>query len=133
MLPELEKATYSLTIAVSKDHVRFLAKGNRTRDTITSIAMEILDTCVQRGFDTVLIDVRGLRGRLKVFDSLMIVKNEFPRLKRLGILKKAAIVDRQENRFRLHFFESIARSRGYNLGTFVDTEQAYLWLCESDD
>ena len=130
MLTEFEKAIYSLTIVDGKDHVRFVAEGDRTRDTVTSVAREVLDTCAQRDLDTVLIDVRGLRGRLGVFDLFSMVVNEFPNLKRLGILKKAAIVDRQETRFRLRFFESIARSRGYNLGTFVDPEQANLWLCE---
>ena len=130
MLFGIEKATYSLTIIDGKDHVRFVVEGDRTRDTVTSVAREILNTCAQRDLDTVLIDVRGLRGRLGVFDLLSMVTNEFPNLKQLGILKKAAIVDRQKNMFRLSFFESITRRRGYNIGTFVDPEKANLWLCE---
>jgi hypothetical protein len=132
MTTELEKPPYNLTIVDGQGHISFVAKGNRTREVVTSLAKEILDTCVHRGINTALIDVRNLKGRLKIFDSLGIIKDEFPRLNWLGIFKKAAIVDRQENGSRLHFFESVARSRGYNLRTFVDQAQAVLWLRESD-
>ena len=133
MLHELEKTIQGLTMVDGDDHLRVVARGKRTRESIVSIAEEIIDRCAQNGVDTVLVDVRELRGRLSVFDSLTVVRDDFAKLNPLGVLKRAGILDRLENRFRLRFFESVARRRGYNLRTFVDPEQANLWLRERDN
>ena len=44
------------------------------------------------------------------------------------IVKKAAIVDREDVRPRYKFLETVADNRGYNLRVFEDTTEALSWL-----
>jgi hypothetical protein len=132
MRDKLDRKTYELAFVKEGGHLCVRAKGVRTREAISYILAEILDGCIQHGAAKVLVDVRDLMGRLSIFDSFMIVANEFPNLQRRGVLEKAAIVDRKENGHRFRFFESLARKRGFNLRAFGDTEQATTWLYQVD-
>ncbi len=124
--------SYEFTIEEKPNHLYVSATGERTRENVAAIAHRIIDACEKNLVKGVLVDVRQLTGRLRVFDSFMIVAIEFPRLKRLGVLSKAAIVDREENRARFAFFERISRNRGFNVRAFSQVSEATEWLRSSD-
>lgn len=120
--------TYRLELRKEKDVVYVRASGIRSRETVSSIAHEILDACDKHQVDRVLVNVQELTGRLSIFDSFMLVAEEFPKLKRRQILKKAALVDNRERRERFRFFELLAHNRGYNLRIFDDADEALEWI-----
>ena len=113
MLKETENKSYEFTFVAEPEFLHITARGVRTREAVVALAWEIVDMSVQHQKNRILIDVRELSGRLSVFDSFMIVANEFPRLREKGSLKKAVIVDKQSNSYRFRFFETIARNRGF--------------------
>lgn len=80
-----------------------------------------------------LVDVRELGGQMGVFDAYSIPAEQFPLIKQLGVLVKAVIVDSEERRERYLFFESVARSRGFNFRAFGDIDSAVVWLLSEDD
>lgn len=123
---------YNLETIRNEDHILARLTGERTRDTVSSAGRIILDSCREHQVEKVLVDVRKLEGRLSVFDSLMLIMEEFPRLQQARVLKKAAIVDSVKRLERISFFESIARRRGFNIRTFTSMDSARDWLARDD-
>jgi hypothetical protein len=70
-----------------------------------------------------LIDVRGVDGRLGVLDTFSMVST-YPVM--AGI--RAAIVDRPENRSWSDFYETVSLNRGYDNQVFTDIDKAVEWL-----
>jgi hypothetical protein len=92
------------------------------------MAKEILEACLKNKTSRVLVDVRGLEGRLSTVDAYEIPTSYFPKLRRPGMLTKAAIVDVKEFKDSYQFFENVAVNRGYNLRMFGDIAEAIEWL-----
>ena len=65
---------------------------------------------------------------MRTIDDYNIAVQEFPQLRRLSVLKRAAIVDSSENEDRLSFLETVAINRGYAFRGFLDIEEALEWL-----
>ncbi len=120
--------TYELEIKSKENYLFARASGTRTRDAIASIAKEVLEACIQYQVDEVLVDIRDLTGPMGIFDSLLIVTKEFPKLKAKNVIKKAAIINAKDRKERSRFFEQIAIKRGYNIRLFDDLTPAIEWL-----
>jgi hypothetical protein len=123
---------YKLDIRKADAYLHVCATGRRTRQTVAAVAKEILIACVDHGADKVLVDVRGLEGQLSIFDTRSIPIDDFPEIRRAGVLTKAVIVDAEERKWRHRFFESVARRRGYNVRIFTDCDSAVMWLCANE-
>ena len=132
MTDSVDKKAYELIVSVEDRHLRISARGERTRDAVTSIAKEIVEICKQHSADHVLVDVRALQGHLSIFESLTVVATEFQALRRLDVVKKAAIIDRPENASRFRFFEMAARKRHMRFRAFGDGGEAYRWLTSTE-
>jgi hypothetical protein len=118
---------------VEQDFLIIEARGSRSRETVGALVHQVLDLCEEHQKERVLVDVGGMAGRLKVFESFQIVIDEFPALRKRGILRRVAIMDRAENLQRINFFETVARNRGFNLRAFADRNDATSWLTENPE
>jgi hypothetical protein len=67
-------------------------------------------------------------GKLNIWETFRLVTSCFSQVRNWHVLRKAAIVDREENRSRYKFLETVAGNRGYNLQVFEDTTEAIRWL-----
>ena len=119
---------YELDIKREENYLHVRASGTRTRDAIAAIARETLEACKQHQVNEILVDIRDLTGPMGIFDSLLIVTREFPKLKAKDVVKKAAIINARERKERSRFFEQIAVKRGYNIRVFEDLAPAIEWL-----
>ena len=63
-----------------------------------------------------------------MLDAVHLVTKIFPEIKKVRIIKQAAIVDVGGYRRQYTFFENLARNRGYNLMLFDDVEKALRWI-----
>ena len=109
-------------------HVR--VRGVRTGETVSAMARDILDACVENRCTKVLVDVRALKGWLSTIEAYDVPSTDFPDLRGRG-LQKAAIVDRERPGETYRFFETVARNRGFNVRIFEDTDRAVEWLRET--
>ncbi|MEN6575616.1 MAG: hypothetical protein ABFD90_04675 [Phycisphaerales bacterium] len=75
------------------------------------------------GCPRLLIDIRGVDGRLGVLDTFNLVSS-YPGI--AGV--RAAIVDRPENRSWSDFYETVSVNRGYDNKVFTDIDKAIEWL-----
>jgi hypothetical protein len=119
--------TYGLHLENRDEYLYARSMGTRTRATVSAMATEIFEACIQNGHTRVMIDVRQLEGRLGTMDSFSIVTEDFPKMRGKG-LYQAAVVDRQLSTARGWFFETVARNRGFNLRIFADPHAAHEWL-----
>jgi hypothetical protein len=76
-----------------------------------------------QGCPRLLIDIRGVDGRLGVLDTFNLVSS-YPAI--VGM--RAAIVDRPENRSWSDFYETVSVNRGYDNKVFTDIDKAIEWL-----
>jgi hypothetical protein len=122
---------YEVTIQVEGDYLAARAAGERTLNAVTALAVQIAQAAGDAQVGKVLVDVRDLRGRLRVLDSFLVVNSVFDSLRGKG-LRQAAIADRGMPPIRGFAFETIARNRGFNLRIFTSREEAVEWL-EADE
>jgi hypothetical protein len=119
---------YELEIKREETYLYARASGTRTRSAIAAIATEIVENCKQNQVDEVLVDIRELKGPMGIFDSLLIVTKEFPKLKAMNVVKKVAIINAKDRKERSRFFEQMAVKHGYNIRFFEDLTPAIEWL-----
>jgi hypothetical protein len=123
----LAKGDYEVTIQVEGGYLAARAEGERSLDAVTSLAVRIAQAAGDAQVGKVLVDVRDLKGRLRVLDSFLVVNSVFDSLRGKG-LHQAAIVDHGMPPIRGWTFEIIARNRGFNLRIFTSRETAVEWL-----
>lgn len=123
---------YELEIRKAEAYLHVCVTGKRTRQTVAAAAKEILTACMDHEVDKVLVDVRELEGRLSIFDARSIPVDDFPDIRRAGVIKKAVILDSEKRLWRHSFFEMVARRRGYNIRIFRDSNSAIMWLCSDE-
>ena len=104
------------------------ASGERTSDSVSAIAKEIVDQCMQNGIADVYLDLRQLKGRLDISDSIAVITRVFPELGLLGKLQRVAVLESSGRYERSRFFERAAHARGYNIRMFEDEEVAISWV-----
>jgi hypothetical protein len=61
--------SYQLSTEVEGDILLVHATGMRTRQTVSAMALEILEACLEKMTPKVLVDVRRLEGRLSTVDA----------------------------------------------------------------
>jgi hypothetical protein len=120
--------SYQLEITREETYLHVRATGNRTRSTLTAIVEEILAACGKYQIYTVLADIRELEGEMGIFDSMLMVTKEFPKLRAENVVQKAAIINHRNRHERSKFFEQMANKRGYNLRLFEELTPALEWL-----
>jgi len=120
--------SFKLKMQKQKDVLYVKVEGDRNFKTLVTIAERIIEACRENNTCRALIDVRAMEGGLSTWETFRLVTSCFSRLRNWHVLRKAAIVDREEKRPRYTFLETVADNRGYNLRVFEDTAEADNWL-----
>ncbi len=118
---------YKLAIETKGNHLSVRADGVRNRATVIAITVEISNAALTNHMSKVLVDVRGLEGRLGIMDGYVIVIEAFEKLRGKG-LQKVAVVDKPVSPLRGWFLDTMARNRQFNFRVFTGTEEALKWF-----
>ncbi len=105
-------------------------EGERSFKILVTITGQIMEACREQDLCRALVDVRAMEGKLSTWETFRLVVSCFSQVRNWHVLRKAAIVDRQENRDRSRFLETVADNRGFNLRIFEDTAEAIEWLSQ---
>ena len=119
---------FKLTMEKQEDVLHVKAEGKRSFKTLVTIAEQIMEACREKDTCRALVDVRAMGGKLSTWEAFKLVTSCFSRVRNRRVLRKAALVDREDARPRYKFFETVADNRGYNLRVFEDTAEALSWL-----
>lgn len=120
--------SYQLTTRVQEDVLIADATGVRDLERVAAIAQELKSLCEKQGVAKVLVDVRGLEGRLSTLDTLLLVVRHFKTLRDFRVISKAAVLDQDLSKKRHGFLEDLAFNRGYRFRIFEDLDKAREWL-----
>jgi hypothetical protein len=126
MVP-VEETGYRLSFETEEKYLSVVAAGMRTRENVAALTREVFDAALAQQKDSVLIDVRELRGGFGIMDIYLLVSDVFENLRGKGV-RRAAIIDMRSFPLREAFLETAARNRGFNIRVFSDTEAAAKWL-----
>ncbi len=121
---------FKLTMEKQKDILHVKAEGERSFKTLVTITDQIMEACRENNTCRAVVDVRAMGGKLSILETFRLVTSCFLRLRNWHVLRKAAIVDREDVRPRYKFLETVADNRGYNLRIFEDTAEALSWLAQ---
>ena len=126
---EKEIATsYRLAIEKKDDVLWVTAWGTRSFEGVLSMMKDILAALIENKVTKVLLDVRGLAGRLDTLESYEIVDKYFPKIRNRNVVTRCGIVDLKEFQDSYQFFETVARNRGFDLRILPDVDEALQWL-----
>jgi hypothetical protein len=127
MISKLEPDHYTLSFEVKTDYLVARASGMRTLANVKAMTQEIFEKVIANHLTKALIDVRELKGQLKILESYQLVTQVFDKLHGRG-MTRAAILDRKISPTGEWFLETVARNRGYNLRIFSEHDEALQWL-----
>jgi hypothetical protein len=116
--------TYELTSSMDKDVLEITISGEGNKENRGEIAMKVVDLVRRSKPRCVLIDLRSIRGPLSILETFDLVRgypNGTPHI-------RAAVVDREENKRQLDFYETVAVNVGYSTQYFTDMDAARTWL-----
>jgi hypothetical protein len=124
--------SYQLEIKKEETYLHVRATGSRTRHTLAAMAEEVLEACRKYQIYAVLADIRELEGEMGIFDSMLMVTKEFPKLKAENVVQRVAIINPRNRHERSRFFEQMAIKHGYPLRMFEDLPPAIEWLISKE-
>jgi hypothetical protein len=113
---------YRIDFALHEATLRAVVSGRSSLEHAPSIGRDIAEQATRLSARSLLIDVRGLLGRVGTLGALL-----GPRA--LGT-RRVAVLDVQENDPYYAFPEDAARRRGRSLRYFYDPKSALRWLSE---
>ena len=115
--------TWSIETEVQPDYVTIRILGQAAARVSEEIVAAVFREIAAHNCLRLLIDVRGVEGRLGVLETFNLVSS-YPSIQGM----RAAIVDRPENSDWSDFYETVSVNRGYCNRVFVDIDKAIAWL-----
>jgi len=128
MLKQEEDMSYIIATEVEQGYVKLVVSGEQTLENNKELVLRVLEACVENNVGRALVDISGLLGQpgiLSDYELANIAAKEA-----LGLVKKVALLYRQESHEYTSFFETTTRNRGINLLAFLDEKEAVKWLLE---
>ncbi len=118
------KPEYHLSWKVHEGILEIIIKGEIEINTVEKLQNEVFDIEKSTNSKSVIIDVRGIKGRFGPTEAYFRVRN-YPS-EQWGL--DVAVVDLEENESFESFHEITANNVGLSLKCFTDTDAARAWL-----
>ncbi len=115
---------YELRSALNGRILEITISGRGCKEVAREIALKVIGLVMEAKTKCVLIDVRSIQGTLGILETMDLLRSyphETPRV-------RTALVDKEENRRDLDFFETAAQNKGYSTRYFTDMDSARQWL-----
>lgn len=123
------QSTLNLQIEEKNNYLYACASGERSRENVIAMTIEVFNTALEKKFSRIIIDVRELSGYFGLMDIFILVKEVMANLRGKGIDQVAVIDVHQTNR-NDWFLEPVAHSYGLNIRVFTELDSAIQWLGE---
>ena len=117
------KAEYQISSSVNEGIFEIILTGELIESAAEKISNEVIAIIEENHVDTVLADVRALKGRFFT-EAFFCVRNYPPDIYRM----KVALVDTPQNSDFQSFHEITAKKSGVSFKYFTNTEAARDWL-----
>ena len=85
--------TYQINCMQEEGYLHVNVSGIRNKANVAQAAVKILKKAVEHNSPLVLVDVCKFEGKLSMLESISVILNLFPKIRKERFLKKALIVD----------------------------------------
>jgi hypothetical protein len=119
-----DKPEYQISASENKGILEITLTGEATQNNAKKIQDEVISMMISLKASGLLVDVRGIKGRLGYTEAYFRVRSYPPDVPRI----KVAIVDLAENEDYESFHETTAVNAGFPYKWFTDIEAARKWL-----
>jgi len=119
---------YELSFKHEPDYLYVQATGKRTIENIIALVRDSFTVADKHGYSKVLLDIRGMAGGLKPFETFNLGSKDMAKLWRGLGLPKVSVIDLEINRERFKFMETVLVNAGLNFRFFTDADEAMEWL-----
>ncbi|HYJ90984.1 MAG TPA: hypothetical protein VEV84_06740 [Pyrinomonadaceae bacterium] len=118
--------TYEVNIEPKPGYIHVTVTGDNTKENVAAYLDRILQECLARNCDKVLMEEHLVGTRLSLTDVFEVV-SEGSR-KALGALRALAYVDINAVDDTMHFAETVAVNRAMPVRIFPTVEEAEAWI-----
>ena len=115
---------YELASVFNEGLLEITIKGQGSKDEVKELVLEVIDLAQRSNPENLLIDLRLAQGRLSILETFNIVYNyprDTPQI-------RTVVVDSEENKSRLKFYETVSVNMGHPFRYFADIDKARAWL-----
>jgi hypothetical protein len=119
---------FEYEVQAREGYVEATLTGVRTPTTLIAAAEQVTEVCKELKILKVLVDVRRMTGSLDTLETFEVAGHQIPQRPMTRQLARSAILDLPVNMERMHFFETVAVNRGFNVRVFDDETAAVEWL-----
>ena len=119
--------SYELSYKHEPNYLHVQVTGIRTIENIIAMLKDYHAVSDKHGYSKVVLDVRGMTGKLGVFNAYKLGKKNVQEFSQPGQLK-VSIIDLEENRELSEFMENVVVNAGFNVRIFSDVDEAMEWL-----
>lgn len=120
--------SYKLATEKKEGYLQATASGTRSFETVLTFIKDLVAVCAKEEAKKALVDIRTFKGKIDTLEAFMIPEQYLPELEIRKVLARCAIIDLEENKDRVQFFENVAVNRGFSLRFFTDPDEAVQWL-----
>jgi hypothetical protein len=123
----MQEKEYSLSIEIRTSYLIARVRGIRNLNTVLEITKEILNNILVNNLPRVMVDIRELKGRLRIRDYFNLLTRGYHVIWSNEV-SKVAIVDGPKMVSCEWLIETVARKSGINLKIFKTQLEAFQWL-----
>jgi hypothetical protein len=118
------KPEYQISVSENEGSLELVLTGEATQNNVERIQDEVISMIISSKASGLLVDVRGIKGRLGYTEAYFRVRNYPSDVPRIAV----AIVDLTENADYESFHETTAINAGLTYKWFTDIDEARAWL-----
>jgi hypothetical protein len=126
-MPEKTSAAYSLSFNTDGPILRIKLSGQASVNNAAEIARQTHEIIARHPQQLIYIDVREIKGRLKLFEIYEHVSGYAKNAPR----RRTAVVELASHRESYSFFETVSINSGLNLRVFTKPGEAEAWLLQT--
>ncbi|KUG24653.1 hypothetical protein ASZ90_005527 [hydrocarbon metagenome] len=119
-----DKPEYKISVFEKEGVLEIVLTGEATQNNVEKIQEEVISIIISSKASGLLVDVRGIKGRLGYTEAYFRVRNYPSDVPKLPV----AIVDLAENADYESFHETTAMNAGLTYKWFTDIDEARAWL-----
>jgi hypothetical protein len=118
---------FNLAIVEKPNYLHVHTRGMRSRENVNYIAVNIVNSALEKHLSKILLDIRELEGELGYQDILALAKDKLINLRGKGV-DQVAVIDIHRTVKNNWFLEYVSNIHKLNIRVFTEEESALRWL-----
>jgi hypothetical protein len=123
----MDQQAFNLAIEEKPNYLHVHTRGMRSRENVHYIAVNIVNSALEKHLSKILIDIRELEGEFGYQEILALAKEKLINLRGKGV-DQVAVIDIHKTAKNNWFLEYVSNIHELNIRVFTEEESALRWL-----